>query len=80
MLSSRSDRYSLYLYCNAPCLIAPPLLSPGLIRHFQPEMEDRINNSATYNPDQYFQKAWSGAPLTDQQKKWVADVKKAQLK
>ena len=33
----------------------------GLIRHFQPVMEDRIRNSASYDPAKWFQPSWTGA-------------------
>ena len=32
----------------------------GLIRHFQPVMEDRIRNASAYDPKKWFQKSWSG--------------------
>ena len=41
----------------------------GLIRHFGDELEDRIDNADSYDPQKYFQKSWSGAPF--QNKDWV---------
>jgi len=32
----------------------------GLVRHYTPLMEDRINNAADYDPAKYFQACWSG--------------------
>ena len=43
----------------------------GLIRHFQPVMEDRIRNADRFDPAQYFQKSWTGTQQTDAAKAWV---------
>ena len=43
----------------------------GLIRRFQHVMEDRIENPQNYDKEKYFQKSWSGVPITDEAKKWV---------
>ena len=32
----------------------------GLIRHYTPLMQDRIQNSQDYDPEAFFQKCWSG--------------------
>ena len=36
----------------------------GLIRHFQPVMEERILHPEKYDAAAYFQKSWTGAPLS----------------
>ena len=41
----------------------------GLIRRYKHKLEERINNPEAYNPDDYFQKSWPGAPFENQ--KWV---------
>ena len=41
----------------------------GLIRHFKDDMEDRIDNKDTYDPNEAFQYAWSGDPNTNDE--WV---------
>jgi NADH dehydrogenase (ubiquinone) flavoprotein 1 len=48
----------------------------GLIRHFQPVIEERISNSAGYDPEKYFQASWSGAAVTNDAAKWVDEKKK----
>ena len=45
----------------------------GLIRHFQPVMEDRIRNSASYDPAKWFQRSWTGAPFKNGA--WVEKAK-----
>jgi NADH dehydrogenase (ubiquinone) flavoprotein 1 len=47
----------------------------GLIRHFQPVVEERIAHPEKYDPAQYYQKSWTGAPFTNQ--KWVDSTVKA---
>jgi hypothetical protein len=49
----------------------------GLIRHFQPEMEHRIRNSKTYDPKKSVNPCWSGAPMTEPAKAWVAQAERA---
>jgi len=44
----------------------------GLIRHFQPMMEDRIRNSSAYDPAKWFQKSWTGAPFANSN--WVKEA------
>jgi NADH dehydrogenase (ubiquinone) flavoprotein 1 len=41
----------------------------GLIRHFQPYLEERIDDPESYDADSYFQKSWSGAPFENGE--WV---------
>jgi NADH:ubiquinone oxidoreductase subunit F (NADH-binding) len=41
----------------------------GLIRHFQPVIEERIQHPEKYDPQTYFQRAWSGKPFDNKQ--WV---------
>ena len=41
----------------------------GLIRHFQKDLEDRIAKSAEFDPEAYFQKAWSGEKFDNEA--WV---------
>lgn len=48
----------------------------GLIKHFQPVIEERIANPGGYDPATFFQKSWSGQPLSDAQTAWVATTKK----
>jgi NADH dehydrogenase (ubiquinone) flavoprotein 1 len=36
----------------------------GLIRHFQPVMEERILHPEKYDAAAYFQRSWTGAPLS----------------
>lgn len=45
----------------------------GLIRHFQPVMEERIRNSASYDPAKWFQRSWTGAPFKNGA--WVEKAK-----
>jgi NADH dehydrogenase (ubiquinone) flavoprotein 1 len=47
----------------------------GLIRHFQPQMEERIANRAAYDPARYAQRAWSGAPSTNAD--WVGRTERS---
>lgn len=47
----------------------------GLIRHFQPVIEDRLANPGAYSPDKYFQKSFSGSPLSSEQQAWVSSTK-----
>ena len=42
----------------------------GLIRHFQPAMEERLRNG--FEPAKWAQGAWSGAPATPPAAAWVA--------
>lgn len=42
----------------------------GLIRHWQPVMEERIAHPEKHDPAKFFQKAWTGAPFTNGE--WVA--------
>lgn len=44
----------------------------GLIRHWQPVMEDRIRNFASFDPKKHFQKSFSGAAQSTEAKAWVA--------
>ena len=37
----------------------------GLIRHFQPVVEERIAHPEKYDPAAYFQRAWSGQPFAN---------------
>lgn len=46
----------------------------GLIRHFQPVMEERIHHPEKYNPQQYYQKSWSGADFKNAS--WVNSTEK----
>jgi len=41
----------------------------GLIRRFKHVIEDRIQNSATFDASKHYQKAWSGKPFTNE--KWA---------
>jgi NADH dehydrogenase (ubiquinone) flavoprotein 1 len=41
----------------------------GLIRYWQPQMEERIKNKGKFDPSAHFQRSWSGAPFTN--KAWV---------
>merc|ERR1712087_509398 len=41
----------------------------GLIRHFRKDIEDRIDDPASFDADAAFQKAWSGDPFDNQE--WV---------
>lgn len=41
----------------------------GLIRHFQPVMEERLANPAGYDASRYYQRAWSGAAFKNDS--WV---------
>ena len=41
----------------------------GLIRHFQPVMEDRIANAATFDASKFYQRSWTGAAFANGQ--WV---------
>ena len=41
----------------------------GLIRHFKPQMEERIDNKDSYDPNAAFQYAWSGEENSNQD--WV---------
>jgi NADH dehydrogenase (ubiquinone) flavoprotein 1 len=43
----------------------------GLIRHFQPVIEDRLRNPSAYDPRIYFQASFSGAKQTPQAVQWV---------
>lgn len=43
----------------------------GLIRHWQPVMEDRIRNFSSFDPKKHFQKSFSGAAQTAAAKEWV---------
>jgi NADH dehydrogenase (ubiquinone) flavoprotein 1 len=36
----------------------------GLIRHFQPVMEERIRHPERYDPSKWFQKSWTGGKLS----------------
>jgi len=45
----------------------------GLVKEFQDVMEDRIENAHTYNPDDWFQKSWSGIPDGHDNTKWVEE-------
>jgi NADH dehydrogenase (ubiquinone) flavoprotein 1 len=47
----------------------------GLIKNFQPMMEERIANPGGYDPAKYFQRSWSGQPLPSAQQAWVASTK-----
>jgi NADH dehydrogenase (ubiquinone) flavoprotein 1 len=47
----------------------------GLIRHFQPVLEERIANPAGYDPKKYFQRAWSGAAFKNDG--WVGRTEKS---
>lgn len=44
----------------------------GLIRYWQPQMEERIKNKGKYDPSVHYQRAWSGAPFTNAE--WVKEV------
>ena len=46
----------------------------GLIRHFQPVMEDRIRNAATFDPAKYYQRSWTGSPITPAAGAWVSQA------
>jgi NADH dehydrogenase (ubiquinone) flavoprotein 1 len=46
----------------------------GLIRHFQPVMEDRIQNPDKFDPAKHYQRAWAGADFANA--KWVSQVEK----
>lgn len=46
----------------------------GLIRHFQPIMEDRIRNCENFDPEKYFQKSWTGAAFANGN--WTDDIRK----
>ena len=35
----------------------------GLLRHFKKDIEDRIDDPASFDPDAVFQKSWSGDPF-----------------
>lgn len=41
----------------------------GLLRHFKDDIEKRIDEKDTYDPDECFQKAWSGSPFSNEE--WV---------
>jgi NADH dehydrogenase (ubiquinone) flavoprotein 1 len=43
----------------------------GLIRHWQGDIEKRIADPASYKPEEYFQKSWSGAEFENGP--WVAE-------
>jgi NADH dehydrogenase (ubiquinone) flavoprotein 1 len=45
----------------------------GLIRHFQPLMEERIAKRAEYDPANYFQRSWTGQPFDNAS--WVGRTK-----
>lgn len=62
---------------NAPLGRPSPLLQ-GLIRHFQPVMEERIQHPERYDPATYFQRAWSGRPFANAP--WVASTEAALAK
>jgi len=47
----------------------------GLIRNFQPVMEERIQHPEKYNPSKYFQKSWSGADFKNTT--WVNNTEKS---
>ena len=47
-------------------------LLQGLIRHWQPVMEERIRNPGGYDPATYFQKSWTGGQFAN--KEWVAKM------
>eukprot|EP00940_MAST-03C_sp_MAST-3C-sp2_P002854 g2854.t1 len=48
----------------------------GLIKEFQPLMEDRIENADKYNPDDWFQKSWSGDAGDHDNSEWVEKITK----
>jgi len=47
----------------------------GLIRHFQPVIEERLTNPAGYDASKYFQRAWSGAAFKNDG--WVQRTEKS---
>jgi hypothetical protein len=44
--------------------------SQGLIRRFKHVMEERLAHPEKYDPEQYFQRAWSGESFVNE--KWAA--------
>jgi NADH:ubiquinone oxidoreductase subunit F (NADH-binding) len=46
----------------------------GLIRYWQPVIEDRIRNKGSFDPAKHFQGPWSGKPFAN--KDWVAHVQR----
>ncbi len=48
----------------------------GVIKEFQHVMEDRIENSHKYNPEEWFQKSWSGLADGHDNSKWVEEQRK----
>lgn len=43
----------------------------GLLRHFKKDIEERIDNPDSFDPDAVFQKAWSGDPFSNEE--WVKE-------
>merc|ERR1712150_227952 len=43
----------------------------GLIRHFKKDIEDRIDDPASFDHEAAFQKAWSGDPFDNAE--WVSE-------
>ena len=54
------------------------LLPQGLIRHFQPVIEERIARPELYDPAKYFQRSWTGRPFANAP--WVASTEAALAK
>eukprot|EP00939_MAST-03C_sp_MAST-3C-sp1_P003073 g3073.t1 len=48
----------------------------GVIKEFQDVMEDRIENADQYNPDDWFQKSWSGMRGEHDNTEWVEKMTK----
>ena len=46
----------------------------GLIRNFQPVIEERLQDAGNHDLSQYEQGAWTGEPITNE--KWVEEMKK----
>merc|ERR1719231_1849618 len=46
----------------------------GLIRHFRPVIEERLQDAGNHDLSQYEQGAWTGEPITNE--KWVEEMKK----
>jgi NADH dehydrogenase (ubiquinone) flavoprotein 1 len=52
----------------------------GLIRHFQPVLEERITHPEKYNAADWYQKSWSGSEVSAGTKAWIAGKNSAYAK